>query len=134
MTEGPSLASGSHCTTLLDFQRSLVDKTIKSVTISAGDATYTCEEPSKAQQMSDTFSTCTSRSACGMEQAFECNGNMWRVGYCSSPEITVGRSKICKCNGLATVRPCINNNSWGGNGGKTCNAESQNLKLEFMYI
>ena len=51
--------------------------------------------------------------------SWTCDGYTWRVGICNGIEICADCSAICTCDSGLSIRPCINNNNWGGYG-TTC--------------
>lgn len=72
------------------------------------------------------------------------NGVMWSVAIgcktgCTTSgddiELNVdfsGKGTACGCGSNPTLRPCIGNDNWGGFGGVTCGASSQNMRVEFV--
>ena len=85
----------------------------------------------------ELLQTCKDNKKCG---SVECNGKKWSVGDCAVGsthynELTVYSQEStcwCKANSkIWTARPCIGNRNWGGMNGKTCNAESQTLNMDY---
>ena len=112
------------------FQASLVGKQTTSITLGAGGSSYTCTDATTAKQITDAFSTCTTTCT---SQSFSCNGVNWWIGKCGpGGEIGIGTS-ICSCSGTISIRPCINNNNWGGLGSNTCGQSSQTLSVTVNY-
>ena len=112
------------------FQASLVGKQTTSITIGAGGSSYSCTSATTAKQITDAFSTCTTTCT---SQSFSCNGVNWWVGKCGpGGEIGIGTA-ICSCTGTISIRPCINNNNWGGLGSNTCGQSSQTLSITVNY-
>ena len=112
------------------FQASLVGKQTTSITIGAGGSSYSCTDATTAKQITNAFSTCTTTCS---SQSFSCNGVNWWVGKCGpGGEIGIGTA-ICSCTGTISIRPCINNNNWGGLGSNTCGQSSQTLSITVNY-
>ena len=110
-----------------DFQNRLSGKTVNRIEISAGSTKVTCDDATKANQIASSFSRCT--HSCSTE-SFSCQGSTWYVGNCGSGgEISVGTYGNCECSNRVTIRPCINNQNWGGAGG-TCGQSSMTLELD----
>ncbi len=90
----------------------------------------TCSTPSMATQLCNALNTSTTVAG------LSCNGRFWNVGDCSNAsnqpfEISSrAASGDCACDttNSYTVRPCINNNNWGGIG-DTCGAAAQTLEV-----
>ena len=115
------------------FQDTLVGKETTSIIISAGSTTYSCTDATTAKQITDHFSTCKDGSTCSPSyQSYSCNGETWQVGVCNGGEISVA-SGVCSCSGSLAIRPCINNDNWGGAGGNTCSQSSQTLSITVNY-
>lgn len=60
--------------------------------------------------------------------------NTWWTGGCSGMELSATSSSICQCVTAYTVRPCINNNNWGGINTSTCGAPTQVMTVEFFSV
>ena len=117
-------SSSVYCTSMHDFQDSLIGKTIRSIEISAGSTTRTCNDVHVANQIASAFSAC--KIYCS-ERSFSCNGNIWVVGTCGhSVEISV--DSFCQCSGTLTIRPCVDGAWWGG-AGDTCSPNSMILRI-----
>ena len=126
MPSGSVSESSGYCTSMRAFQNSLAGKTAVAIEISAGSTTRLCNDTHVANQIVAAFSTCT--SSCST-RSFSCEGKTWYVGTCGSGgEITVGR-RICDCGEEVTIRPCINNQNWGG-AGSTCGQSSMKLGID----
>ena len=128
MPFGNLLVSSCQCRTFKKFQYSLYRKRAKSVTVTAGGATFTCSVPTMAAQIVSWISAC--RRQCP-QRKFPCEGYVWRVGWCGrkGTEITVNGRGLCGCRARLTIRPCVNSPSWGGFGGNTCSASSQQMSI-----
>ena len=134
MPTGNVLASSEYCTSFLAFQNDLVAKTAVSIEISAGSTKRQCNDAHVANQIVAAFSTCTPQST---ELGFSCQGTTWHVGGCGlSAEISAGNvGDICDCGNHrdVAIRPCINNNNWGGNSTYgTCGANSMKLRIDVL--
>ena len=126
------MASSSHCTTFRTFQHSLIGKQAFSVTVRAGSSSYTCNDAVVASQLIEKFAVCNYTCS---SLSMSCGGENWYVGSCGyGGEITVGGSGVCYCSysGLS-IRPCINNQNWGG-GGTTCGAVGQELSIHVIGV
>ena len=122
--------TSTYCTSMETFQASLVGKQTTSITLGAGGSSYSCTDATTAKQITDAFSTCTTTCT---SQSFSCNGVNWWIGKCGpGGEIGIGTS-ICSCSGTISIRPCINNNNWGGLGSNTCGQSSQTLSVTVNY-
>ena len=122
--------TSTYCTSMETFQASLVGKQTTSITIGAGGSSYSCTDATTAKQITNAFSTCTTTCS---SQSFSCNGVNWWVGKCGpGGEIGIGTA-ICSCTGTISIRPCINNNNWGGLGSNTCGQSSQTLNITVKY-
>jgi len=103
-----------------------------SITISGSlDPTgFTCNDPDKVATILNNLKN-------DVVSTVDCGSTVWSIGHCGncgSPiELSVGTSipSICSCpsSGVATLRPAIGNNNWGGINGDTCGASSQTLSL-----
>ncbi|MBW2455436.1 MAG: hypothetical protein JRI68_13030 [Deltaproteobacteria bacterium] len=90
----------------------------------------TCNNPAMATQLCNALNTST------LVSGLSCNGRTWNVGDCSNQtnqpfEInsrTASGDCTCETSNSFTVRPCINNNNWGGIG-DTCGAPAQTLEV-----
>ena len=103
-------------------------KKVKSIEVTAGGATFKCGLPNVATEIVKWLALC--RTYCPVRY-FACGGYSWHVGWCGKgAEITVGGRGVCGCKARLTIRPCINNPSWGGFGGKTCTARSQQMSVK----
>ena len=98
---------------------------------------YVCTDINKINEIVNLLQTCKDNKKCG---SVECNGKKWSVGDCAVGnthynELTVySHESTCWCktnNEIWTARPCIHNRNWGGMNGKTCNAESQTLNMDY---
>ena len=120
----------SYCTSMEIFQDHLVGKKTTSIVIGAGSTYYSCTNATVAKQITQLFSAC--KSTC-TTQSFSCNGETWHVGRCKKGgEIVVG-GEICTCNGSLSIRPCTDNDNWGGAGPNTCGQSSQTLSITVNY-
>lgn len=122
------LVASCQCNTFRQFQKSLKKKKAKSIEVTAGGATFKCALPSVATQIVNWVHQC--RTYCPVRY-FACGGYGWHVGWCGKgAEITVGGRGVCGCRARLTIRPCVNNPSWGGYGGRTCTARSQQMSVK----
>ena len=140
MKKGYNKKSGSACTSFKEFQDKLVGLNTTSLTIAAGNQTYTCNDSNAAKQITDTLGSC--KSSCTNKSFNEwsykvrvsCNGENWYAGNCneSSDEISIG--DFCSCKEKLTMRPCISNAQWGGHGGNTCSADDQTFSISAHHL
>ena len=69
----------------------------------------------------------------GTTTSIVCDGRTWNVGPCSGASIEINAlasgTAVCQCPADPVLRPCIGNSNWGGLGGSTCAAPSQNMKV-----
>jgi len=103
---------------------------------SAG-ATVSCLTPSLVNQIATALKA-------GTTTTVVCNGLNWRISAlttcvtgCGVPSDGVefyARSTVsdCGCNTGPILRPNIGNANWGGIGGSSCSAPSQNMRVEFV--
>ena len=118
------------CTTMKTFQAHLVGLKTTSITLGAGESYFSCTDATTAKKITDAFSNC--KKSCST-QRFPCNGVNWWVGTCGQGgEIMIG-NEICQCTGTISIRPCINNDNWGGLGPNTCGQSSQTLNITVKY-
>ena len=115
-----------YCTSFESFQDGLAGNEFTSIEISAESSSRVCNDPVVANEIATAFSTC---NLFCLERNFSCNGQTWRVGKCGvGGEINVGNSR-CHCSGGGiTIRPCINNNNWGG-ASQSCKSNSMTLRI-----
>ena len=127
LPKGTVSHTSQHCTTMTAFQNSLVGRGATAITIIAGSTSYSCTDATIAKSITDAFATCTTNTC--SRQVFSCQGKNFRVGPCGAGgEISVSNG-ICSCSGSLTIRPCINNDNWGGAGPSTCSQSSQTLSI-----
>ena len=118
----------SHPAPFTPICTSEVGSLAKSIEVTAGGATFKCALPSVATQIVNWVHQC--RTYCPVRY-FACGGYGWHVGWCGKgAEITVGGRGVCGCRARLTIRPCVNNPSWGGYGGRTCTARSQQMSVK----
>lgn len=129
----------SQCADWNSFRTSLAGETFSRVTLygSAG-APISCGSPAVVAQIVNAMATKTSLSVA-------CDGRTWNVGGCGTDpaggintalEVNsrAAGAGVCACDNAATIRPCIDsptNSNWGGMGGVTCNAASQQIGIRF---
>ena len=122
--------NSSYCSTMETFQESLAGIEATSIVLGAGSRFYSCTDKAIAQQITNAFSNC--KSDCS-SQSFVCKGKVWNVGKCKSgAEISVG-SNLCTCSGSLAIRPCVNDENWGGAGPSTCAQDKQTLSITINY-
>ena len=122
--------TSTYCTTMKTFQASIGDKDTKAITLGAKGSFFSCTDVTIAKQITDAFSKCTVTCT---TQSFSCDGENWWVGKCGSGgEIGIGRA-ICVGDGTISIRPCINNNNWGGLGPTTSAQDTQVLSIEITH-
>ena len=122
--------NSSYCRTMQTFQESLAGVEATSIVLGAGAKFYSCTNPKTAQQISTAFSAC--KSDC-QGQSFSCDGEIWNVGKCKSgPEISVG-GNLCTCSAALAIRPCVDDENWGGAGPYTCAQSTQILTITINY-
>ena len=127
---GVVLENSSYCSTMRTFQESLVGIQATSIVLGAGSLFYSCTNPKVAQQITTAFAAC--KSTCP-GQSFICNGETWNVGKCrAGAEISIG-GEICECSGSLAIRPCVDNEDWGGAGPYTCAQSNQTLSITINY-
>ena len=116
MPKGYEYTSSDYCTSMMDYQKSLVGISINSIEISAGYTSRTCSDSHVANQIVSAFSKCRDDN-CSSRKYFTCQGNKWGVGNCGDGgEIMVGQTTVCSCSTHdVVIRPCIDNDNWGGN-------------------
>jgi cysteine-rich repeat protein len=65
----------------------------------------------------------------------QCGNDTWMVGECGGTAISVN-APVCQCDqansGAHVVRPCINNENWGGMNSTTCSAVAQRLEVRCL--
>ena len=131
MTKGTNAPSGSPCTSFKEFQDKLEGLNTKSVTISAGTHSYTCDDPDAAKQITETLGSCKSTCA---RTTVSCSGEIWDMGECGGVEISVGNA-FCSCgNTKIAMRPCQSSSSWGGHGATSCNADDQTFSISVHHF
>ena len=128
MPTGGVFSSSKYCTSLIEFQNSLLGTTVGRIEISAGSTKVTCDDANKANQIASAFSGCI--HSC-VTQSFSCQGSKWYVGPCGNGvEINVGTVGICNSSDKrVTIRPCIGGDCWGG-AGSACGQSSTKLKID----
>ena len=127
MPKGPVSSSSDYCTSMESFQDDLVNRAIKSIKITSGSTTRTCSDSTKANKIVSAFSTCKKGNC--PKQTISCGGNIWMVSTCGNgAEISVNNDDGCSCSSDVTIRPCINNNNWGGTQGG-CGGNSQTMSI-----
>ncbi len=57
-----------------------------------------------------------------------CGGRVWAIGECGGIELSAN-GNICSCDAGYSIRPCINNENWGGADTDTCFGPSQTLEV-----
>lgn len=68
----------------------------------------------------------------GTSVSLICSDRFWNVGLCGGVEINgaLVENGVCNCDATSlTLRPCIGQQNWGGLGGVTCGASTQNIIL-----
>lgn len=87
-----------------------------------------CEDRSLATRLCNALAEGTSLSVA-------CGNDTWTVGTCGGAALTVN-APICQCDaadsGAYVVRPCINNENWGGANSATCGAPAQRLEVRCL--
>ena len=130
MPSGTVSNNSSYCSTMEMFQESLAGIEATSIVLGAGSRFYSCTDTAIAQQITNALSNC--KSDCS-GQSFSCEGQIWNVGKCKSgAEISVG-SNLCTCSGSLAIRPCVNDENWGGAGPSTCAQDKQTLSITINY-
>ena len=130
MKKGFVSSTSDYCTSMERFQDDLVNRSIKSITITSGSTTRTCNDFTRATEIAKAFSTCKKGTSCP-EQKISCGGNTWMVSICGhGAEISINNDDDCSCEKKSdvTIRPCINNNNWGGTQGG-CGESSQTMSI-----
>jgi len=134
------VAPTTQCTAWNTFRAKLLSTYVyRSVTIKGTNNTtgITCTDPTITANIANAMRTRSVYTGTS-------NGVTWRVGIscqntnggCSAGtdvELTVTNS-LCGCNTGSTLRPNIGNGNWGGINGVTCNAGSQKMEVEFVYL
>jgi hypothetical protein len=71
----------------------------------------------------------------GTPLTLDCGNDTWRVGDCGGIAISAN-APICDCDtagtGAHVVRPCINNENWGGMNSETCGGAAQRLEVRCL--
>ncbi len=112
------------CTEWTKFQSDLVGVFSTVKFYGSNDLTgYTC-----AGADADTICQALHKSG---SVSVVCNGHTWNVDLCGSgTELNVDQV-ICDCADPAyVVRPCIDDDTWGGINGPTCSAKGQSITVE----
>ena len=84
----------------------------------------TCSDPTAVNALANALNTNAAVSV-------QCNGRTWSTSPSCGGDFSAG--KACDCNSDYAVRTKfgVGNTSWGGIDGKTCNAASQTIRVEF---
>jgi len=68
----------------------------------------------------------------GVAGSWTCDGYTWYTDRCGSYLELVARGDDCYCSDPGHIlRPCINNNNWGGVATDTCAAPAQTMTVTF---
>jgi len=118
-----------------EFQRSLVGVRANRVAVSAGPTKIECSDAAIAKQIIDRFSS----SSTFTTSTFQCHDSSWSVGKCGEGiEISVkvgGRSAMCTCRtDTIAIRPCVNNQNWGGLSPNVCNSDKITLRMTVVFL
>jgi len=118
------------CKLMEGFQETLVGLQTRSIVVSAGSTSYSCTNAVLAKKITDAFSNP------GSEVDFFCDGSEWNVGKCGKGgEIAIGNhteKQVCRCDPDLSIRPCIDNDNWGGAGG-ACSQDTITLSVVVYY-
>jgi len=131
MPKGVISSDSPQCKLMEGFQDTLVGLDTRSIFVSAGATSYSCENADLARQITNALSNPGSESV-----DFFCDGKDWNVGICGDGvEISIGdhtEKDVGNCEADLTIRPCIGNYNWGGlNGG--CEQDTIILSVVVYY-
>jgi len=129
MTPGHISSSGLECTSYNEW-RACLTGTESSITLTTNGVTVACTDPTEAAAITTYIRDWTQSGENGLDQVLSCDGVSWAFGQCggNNPSLEIragGGTKICDGDCFVSsseivMRPCIDNENWGGGNGPTC--------------
>ena len=128
MTPGHISSSGPECTSYNEWRASLTGCE-SSITLTTNGVTVACTDLTEAAAITTYIRDWTGSGDNGLDQVLSCDGVSWAFGQCgSNPSLEIragGDTEICDgacfvSSSEIVMRPCIDNENWGGANGPTC--------------